>query len=267
MKEFFKKFVAFIKTKSVGYFIVAGVALLSLIVAIIFFATYKNPALDPIFHQNPMGNKAEGLVPETIGIFLLAGFVVEIAVLIVPQYRFVQIVAAVMFGLALYKEILIIPDFIVGKLNNVEYNGGNYSLNMFFLVILFIILIASIVAAFVGFYKKEEEAKANLPVKGVEKIACVSAAAVLVVAAVLSSSLVSAGLKKQVEGGKGGNDTPTSSSSKPDVKPKVDPITDEIRAAAEAKEYDFDPSSIKIEQQEEYSYSDSRLSGLLNFPS
>ncbi|MEE3309486.1 hypothetical protein, partial [Sharpea azabuensis] len=88
----------FLKNKGVGYYIVAGLALLSLIVAIVFFATYNNPELDPIFHANPMGNKASGLVPETIGIFLLAGFVVELVVLVVPQYRFIQIAAILMFG-------------------------------------------------------------------------------------------------------------------------------------------------------------------------
>ena len=67
-----QKILGFFKNKSIGYYIVAGVTLLALIVAIVFFATYNKPELDPIFGNNPMGNKADGLLAVTIGIFLLA---------------------------------------------------------------------------------------------------------------------------------------------------------------------------------------------------
>ena len=123
MMEKIKKF---LERRTIGYFLVAGLALVSLILAIIFFASYKNPSL-----AAQMGNKADGLGVETIGIFLLAGFAVEIVVLVLPQYRFIQIGAVAMFGLAFYKEVLIIPDFIAGIANKVMYNGGNLGLNMF----------------------------------------------------------------------------------------------------------------------------------------
>jgi len=251
-----EKIKEFLKNKGVGYYIVAGLALLSLIVAIVFFATYNNPELDPIFHANPMGNKASGLVPETIGIFLLAGFVVELVVLVVPQYRFIQIVAILMFGLALYKEVLIIPDFFAGIANHVMYNGGNVGLNMFFLVVLLLIVIAAVVAVFIGFFRKEEDVKGNFVPKGATQFAITGVAAVVLVAAVASSTIISSNLVKKSASGGG-------QSSQNSEKPaKKDPITDEMRAAAEANDYDFDPTSVKIEQQEEYDYSDSRLSGL-----
>lgn len=251
-----EKIKEFLKNKGVGYYIVAGLALLSLIVAIVFFATYNNPELDPIFHANPMGNKASGLVPETIGIFLLAGFAVELVVLAVPQYRFIQVVAILMFGLALYKEVLIIPDFFAGIANHVMYNGGNVGLNMFFLVALLLIVIAAVVAVFIGFFRKEEDVKGNFVPKGATQFAITGVAAVVLVAAVASSTIISSNLVKKSAGGGG-------QSSQNSEKPaKKDPITDEMRAAAEANDYDFDPTSVKIEQQEEYDYSDSRLSGL-----
>ena len=245
----------FLKNKSIGYYIVAGIALLSLVVAIVFFATYNKPELDPIFHVNPMGNKAADMAPETIGIFLLAGFVTELVVLVVPQYRFVQIIAILLFGLALYKEVVIIPDFFAGIANNVMYNGGNFNLNLFFLVALLIVVIASIVAAFIGFLKNEEDVKGSFVPKGIPQIAITSVAAVLLIGAVLSSTLISAGLAKN---NPGANDS-QQNSEKP---AKKDPITDDMRAAAEANEYDFDPTSIKIVQEDEYDFSDSRLSGL-----
>lgn len=251
-----EKIKEFLKNKSVGYYIVAALALLSLIVAIVFFATYNKPELDPIFHSNPMGNKASGLVPETIGIFLLAGFVVELAVLVVPQYRFIQIVAIMMFGLALYKEVLIIPDFFAGIANHVMYNGGNVGLNMFFLIALLLIVIAAIVAVFLGFLKSEEDVKGSFVPKGVPQIAVSALCGLVVVAAVLSSTFISSDLAQKASRGNGG------SGQSSEQRVKKDPITDEMRAAAEANDYDFDPTSVVIEQEEEYDFSDSRLSGL-----
>ena len=143
-------FEKFFKNKAIGYYLVAAAALLSLIVAIVFFFTYRTPSLEA-----QMGNKASGFVVETIGIFLIAGFVVELVVLVSPEFRFFQIAAIVMFGLAFYKDILVIPDFIIGKINNVEYNGGNFGLNMFFFISILVIVILAVVAPFIGLVKEE----------------------------------------------------------------------------------------------------------------
>lgn len=139
----------FFKNKAIGYYIALGTAVLALIMLIIFFATYNKPDLASV-----MGNKADSYQPVTIGIFLIAGVVVELVVLVLPEFRFFQLGAIVMFALALYKEILIIPDFIAGIANGVEYNGGNAGLNFFYLVMLFIIAVAAVVAPFLGFEKE-----------------------------------------------------------------------------------------------------------------
>ena len=248
-----EKIKQFFKNKGIGYYVAAGTTLFALILAIIFFATYSNPALDPITHHSPMGNKADGMYPETIGIFLLAGVLVEIVLLVLPQYRFIHILAILLFGLALYKEVIIIPDFIAGKINNVMYNGGNYDLNMFYLVSLIIIAVAAIVAAFLGFYKSDEEAKKEMAIKGTAGIIKVSAAAVVVVAAVLASSLTSASMANQAAKGNANANATVSSSKTP--KPKFDPITEDIKAAAAAVEYEFNPDSIVIQQEEKYEFS------------
>ena len=241
----------YFKNKSIGYFIAAGTALVSLILTLIFFATFSNPSV-----AAQMGSKATGYNPETIGIFLLAGFVVEVIVLIVPQYRFVQLAAIAMFGLAFYKEVVIIPDFIVGKINNVEYNGGNFGLNMFYFITLFIILVASIIPAFMGFYKKEEEATEDMKVKDTAKIIKVASSAVVVVAAVLASTLVAGALTSKTAGKNNNNNQnqKTSSSSK-EEKPKKDPINERIRAAAEEVDYDYKPNEVIIKEEEKYEFS------------
>jgi len=243
-----EKIKAFLKNKSIGYYIVAGIALVALIISIVFFATYRNPDL-----ATQMGNKADGLVVETIGIFLLAGFFVELVVLLLPQYRFVQIIAIVMFGLSFYKDVILIPDFIVGKINNVEYNGGNFGLNMFFFIAILLIVIASIVAAFLGFIKSDEENIQEMKkVKGTVNLIKIGSGAVVLVAAILVSSLVSNGLvTKSGKANKG--DGQNSSSVEPE--PEYNPITDEIIAIADAYDYDFDPLSVIQKEQETWDFS------------
>lgn len=143
-------FEKFFKTKAVGYYLVAAAAILSLVTALVFFATYRTPDL-----VTQMGNKAPGYVPDTIGVFLIAGFVIELVVLIGPKNRFFQLAAIVMFGMALYKDILLFPDFIVGKINNVEYNGGNFNLNLYFFISLMVIVLLAVVAPFIGLVKED----------------------------------------------------------------------------------------------------------------
>ena len=218
---FFKKL---IENKSVGYFIAAGIAALALITAIFFFAT----------QDGNMGNYAAGVGPETIGVFLLAGFVVELVALFLPQYRFIHIVALAMFGLAFYKETILLPDFIAGKVNNVEYNGGSFGLNMTYFVLLFIIVVTSIVVAFMGFYKDEKQAQKEMSIekKNVSQIVKVGGGAAVALAAVLVGCIVSKGIVDNSVA-------------------ITDPlITKSIRKAAKDAGYTFDPSSVIIKEEE-----------------
>ena len=249
-----QKILGFFKNKSIGYYIAAGIALFALIVSIVFFATYNKPELDPIFGNNPMGNKADGLVAVTIGIFLLAGFFVELVVLVIPQYRFIQIIAIAMFGLALYKDVMIIPDFFAGIANGVMYNGGNLGLNMFFFISLLLIVIAAIVVAFLGFYKEEEDAKADMKnLKGPVNLAKLGGGAAVVIAAVLVASLSSANLMNQSAGGKKNN-----------IRPKpafvFAPITEEVEETAANYSYEYEAKDVIVKQRESYNTSSSEVS-------
>ena len=140
----------FLKNKGIGYYLVIVATLLALVTAVVFFLTYRNPSLEA-----QMGNKASGFVVDTIGVFLIAGVVVELVVLAMPEFRFFQIAAVVMFGLAFYKDILVIPDFIIGKVNDVEYNGGNFGLNMFFFIAILLVVLLAVVAPFIGLVKED----------------------------------------------------------------------------------------------------------------
>ena len=225
--------------KSVAYFIAAGLAFLALLTAIIFFASYKGN----------MGNYASGVAPETIGIFLIAGFVVEVVFLVLPQYRFVHVIALVMYGLAFYKETILMPDFVAGKVNNVEYNGGSFGLNLFYFIMLLIIVIVAVVISFLNFYKDEEEAKKDMGIEkgNVKQIVKVSAGAAVVLVAVIVGSLVAKSMYKSDA--------------------NVDPlITAEIRKAANDYEYDFDPTQVLIKEKEAYTNDDFNSNELKAIP-
>lgn len=143
----------FLRNKTVGYYIAAFVAVLALVTLIVFFAGYNKPDITTV-----MGNKAESFVPVTIGIFLVAGFVIQLVVLAVPEFRLFQFAAIIMFGLALYKDILIIADFIAGIANNgVMYNGGDVNFNMFIFIAILVTVIAAIVTTFMGLTKEVKE--------------------------------------------------------------------------------------------------------------
>ena len=154
IKESIQKF---FKSKAIGYYMVAGVLLYAIILAIVFFSTYNNPNISSINGSHIMGNKAESYVVETIGVFIIAGAVVELVVLAMPEFRFFHLGAIIMFGLALYKDVLIMGDFFAALGTGVYYNGGNPALNYFYFISLVVIEIVAIVAAFIGFVKEVDD--------------------------------------------------------------------------------------------------------------
>ena len=228
-----EKIKEFLKNKGIGYFIVAATALVSIILAIIFLLTYKGA----------MANNAASQVPETIAIFLFAGAIIEIVVLFIPQYRFVQVAAIAMFGLALFKEVILIPNLIADELNNVHYQGGDLGTSMFYLITLILINVASITAVFVGFYKKDEDGDAEFPIaKGdTNKVIKVAVCGVVVLAAVLSSSLVSAEMQRRMNLANASSET-------------YNPITPEIKKIAEEYDYSFKPEEVLIKEETEYDF-------------
>lgn len=256
--EKIKKFFA---NKSVGYWIACADAILALVLAVVYTATYKGA----------IGNNAGGQTPETVGIFMFVGFVMQLVVLALPQYGFVNILVIAMYGISFYKEVYLIPDFIAGKLNNVEYNGGNFGLNMFYFIMQLVILVSAIVATFIGFYKNEEDEAEDFKIKksglGIGKV-CVGLA--VLVAAGVAGSAITSGVQKAEEKAlaqalKEAEEKRKEEEEKARIeaeKKKFNPITDEVRAKAEQKVYNFDPKSVIKKEQTEWDFSNSTLTGL-----
>ena len=231
-----KKFLDSFKNKAIGYYLVAADVLLALILALIFFATYKSAMT------------YGAVTPEIIGMFLIAGAIVEAVVLVLPQYRFVHIVGIILLGVALFQEVYLIPNLIADEINNVHYQGGDLKTNVFYLVTIIIILALAVAAAFIGFYKKEEEADADMPIakNDLAKIIKIGVCGVVVIAAVLTSSLIAADMIR-----KSNIAVPTEG---------FNPITPEVKKAAEEYDYSFNPSEITIKEKAAADYDFSSMS-------
>ena len=107
-----KKIMDFLKNKSIGYYIAIADAILALVLGIIYFATY----------ETAIGANSSGQIPETVGIFMFVGVVVECVALALPQYGIIHVIAIAMYCISFFKEVYLYPDFIAGVANNVEYN-------------------------------------------------------------------------------------------------------------------------------------------------
>ena len=234
-----EKIKEFLKNKSIGYYIVAGIAALSLIFSIIFFITIQGDVM-------PHGGS--GSAPETIGIFSIAGCLVALAVLVIPQYRFLILGSVAMFGLAMYKELMFLPNLLADEINNVHYQGGNFGVNLFYFFTILILIIAGIVATFLGFYKDDVESANDMKIEkgNVKKIGIVSGAGAVALAAILVASIVSNNLAK----------AKAVNVSDDDDVVVFNPITPDIEAIADAYEYDVNADEVVVKEKESYTFSE-----------
>lgn len=249
-----EKIVNFLKNKSIGYYIAAADALLALVLGIVYFATY----------QGAIGNNAGGQLPETVGIFMFAGFLIECALLLLPQYGFINIFAIAMYGISFYKEVYLIPDFIAGKLNNVEYNGGSFGLNMFYFIMQFIIIVSAVVATFIGFYQNKEEETEDFKFKvNTESIVKCSVGLALIILGGVGGLVATNGVQKAED--KRQAEALAEAERKAEYErwaTTFDPLTEDVEAKAKACDYDFDPASVLIKEEAEYDYSAAELASL-----
>ena len=236
MKNFLDKMKNFFKNKSIGYYISAAGCLLAFVFAIVYMATY----------EQAIGNNASGFVPESVGIFLFAGVVINIVLLVLPQYGFINFIVILFYGLALYKQIFLVPDFFAGLATGIEYNGGDAGLNIFYLIALLVIVIIAVVTSFLGYYKKAEDRDADFKnVKGVVPIAKLGGGGAAILIAALVSCITVYNLSNVVI-----------------PKYSFNPITEEIKALAESKAPANNPADVVFAKQESYNFSTQEFSAV-----
>ena len=243
--EFFKtKVPEFFKGKAVGFYIVIADIVLAIVLGIVFFCTY----------QGAMANNATGNLPELIGIGLFLGAVLDILTLVFVEYKFVHILAIAAYSVALMKEIYLIPNLIVDQINGVAYQGGNFPLNLFYLITLFVILISAIVATFLGLLTKkgEEETEEKIKVEGrfsKKNIIKITSGSLVAVVAIVAAVSTGVGINNSTKGQNPGQTV----------------VLDDIQKEWQDKtiEYDFDPASV-IWQEDTHPYKEATAEQIIN---
>ncbi|HIU70073.1 MAG TPA: hypothetical protein IAC60_00585 [Candidatus Enterosoma merdigallinarum] len=243
--EFFKtKVPEFFKGKAVGFYIVIADIVLAIVLGIVFFCTY----------QGAMANNATGNLPELIGIGLFLGAVLDILTLVFVEYKFVHILAIAAYSVALMKEIYLIPNLIVDQINGIAYQGGNFPLNLFYLITLFVILISAIVATFLGLLTKkgEEETEEKIKAEGrfsKKNIIKITSGSLVAVVAIVAAVSTGVGINNSTKGQNPGQTV----------------VLDDIQKEWQDKtiDYDFDPASV-IWQEDTHPYKEATAEQIIN---
>ena len=238
-----EKVLNFFKKKGIGYYLACAAAVLAFVLMIVFYSTIATS----------MPNSAGSKGPATIGIFLIAGLVVQIAFLVAPTYGIIQFAAMILFGCAFYKELFCCPQVLAAIVTGVAYEGGSLSAHLTYLILFILIFALCIAGAFVGYFKKNEdsvedvkfveEKKPNLPLI----IKASSIVAVSLIAVIVSSCVATNVTKGLGKGTK--NDEQEKDNEKQE---KVSPITDEIKSVVDAYAYDFDPTTVHFTKEDHY---------------
>lgn len=123
------------KNKGLGYWLCTGASVVSLILAIVVFATWNNALPNSV---------TDGYV---IGIVLLMPIVVQAVVTFFPV-RFAGVVGVALYGIALGTVILRIAQTVADYFNQVAYQGGNFGTCIFYAVAVILLAAACITGCF-----------------------------------------------------------------------------------------------------------------------
>ena len=181
----------FFKGKKIPYFIMMADCLLAIILGIYFLAT-KNISL---------ANSASTHRPEWVWIFAFAGAIFEVAALIVPKYRWVHLFAIAGYALSFMKELELIPPVAADMVTGVHFQGGNFFIQLSYIILQIIIVGSAIYVAFSDSLTEEaEQAEPKLKEKkGLIKVGAAGAVGVVGLVFALVLVFSNSGSKEVVE--------------------------------------------------------------------
>ena len=92
----------FFKNKKLGYWFMVAAALLSLLLFIIYIATYEPGQFG---HDHTMPNSASGQATELVWIWALFALLAQLAALAAPEHKWIEIAVVGCIGGALFIEM------------------------------------------------------------------------------------------------------------------------------------------------------------------
>ena len=229
----------FIKSKKLGYWFMVATAILSLILFIIYLATYEPGQFG---HGHTMPNSAASYATELVWIWALFAFLAQLAALAAPEHKWLEIVVIGCIGGALFVEIQLCPTVLAALATGVAYEGGSLELHLTYLILILLALAIGVASCFmdsIGDEEKEELKKtfAMPRFAGAAGLAGVLA----IVGIVLSSSLGAA------QSGPNNAIDPTASSEAPAKKFAID-LQAEFGEQVDPN-YTFDPTSVHFTKE------------------
>ncbi len=123
------------KNKGLGYWLCTGASVISLIFAIVVFATWKTALPAAV---------GDGYI---IGVILLLPVIIQAVVTFFPV-RFAGLAGVVLYGAALGAVINRIAQAVADHFNNVAYQGGNFGMCIFYTVAVLVLVAACITGCF-----------------------------------------------------------------------------------------------------------------------
>jgi len=123
------------KNKGLGYWICTGASVVSLILAIVVFATWNGALPNSV---------NDGYV---IGVVLLMPILVQAVVTFFPV-RFSGVAGVALYGIALGTVLVRIAQTVADYFNKVAYQGGNFGTCVFYFVAVALLAVAAITGCF-----------------------------------------------------------------------------------------------------------------------
>ena len=235
----------FIKSKKLGYWFMVATAILSLLLFIIYIATYEPGQFG---HGHTMPNSASGQATELVWIWALFALLAQLAALAAPEHKWIEILVVACVGGALFIEIQLCPTVLAAIGTGVAYEGGSLELHLTYLILILLDLAIAVASCFMESIAEEEKEslKKTFALPRLAGAAGV-AGALAIVGLVLSSTLPN---KMDQQGANNGG---TSSSSQVQTNPFVIDLQKEFGDKVDAS-YTFDPTGVHFSKDSnEYS--------------
>ena len=226
----------FFKNKKLGYWFMVAAALLSLLLFIIYIATYEPGQFG---HDHTMPNSASGQATELVWIWALFALLAQLAALAAPEHKWIEIAVVGCIGGALFIEMQLCPTVLAALATGVAYEGGSLPLHLTYLILIFAALIVAVVSCFLDTIGEEEKESLKKTFAMPRLAGAAGLAGVLAIVGIVLSST----LPNKMDGPTNLNDNSLASSSEPEAKKFAIDLQKEFGDKVDPN-YTFDPTSI-----------------------
>lgn len=248
----------FFKNKKLGYWFMVATALLSLLLFVIYIATYQPGQFG---HGYTMPNSASGQATELVWIWALFALLAQLAALAAPEHKWIEIAVVGCIGGALFIEMQLCPTVLAALATGVAYEGGSLPLHLTYLILIFAALIVAVVSCFLDTIGEEEKESLKKTFAMPRLAGAAGLAGVLAIVGIV----LSATLPNKMDGPTNLNDNSLASSSEPEAKKFAIDLQKEFGDKVDPN-YTFDPTSIHFtkdgNQYSAYTNEDERKSAI-----